>query len=55
MAWRYYERGRDPSIREVMQPQLGQTTYWTGGPPMSGNVPTEVAALLSQYRPVRVG
>ena len=47
---RYKERGRDPNLRAKEEPNLGRMEYWTGGPPMSGGVPEEIAELLWNYR-----
>lgn len=49
--WRWAERGRDPTLKEITQPLVGQQTFWVGGPPMSGGVPLEIGNLLWHYRP----
>ena len=50
LVWRWNERTRDPTLRATQQPDLGTRSYWVGGPPMSGGVPQEIAALLDNYR-----
>lgn len=50
IAWRWHERGRDPTLKSVAQPMAGTESFWVGGPPSSGGVPLEVADLLSHYR-----
>jgi hypothetical protein len=50
MVLRKSERSRDPMLREFNEPLIGTKTYWVGGPPSSGGVPQEIAALLQNYR-----
>jgi hypothetical protein len=50
LVWRWSERTRDPTLKATQQPDLGTRSYWVGGPPMSGGVPQEIAALLDNYR-----
>jgi hypothetical protein len=50
LVWRWNERTRDPTLKATQQPDLGTRSYWVGGPPMSGGVPQEIAALLDNYR-----
>lgn len=50
IAWRWYERGRDPTLKSIAQPMAGTESFGVGGPPMSGGVPAEIADLLSHYR-----
>lgn len=50
MVWRWSERTRDPTLKATQQPDYGTKSYWVGGPPMSGGVPQEIAALLDNYR-----
>lgn len=50
LVWRWSERTRDPTLRATQQPDYGTKSYWVGGPPMSGGVPQEIAALLDNYR-----
>jgi hypothetical protein len=50
MVWRWNERSRDPTLKATQQPDYGTRSYWVGGPPMSGGVPQEIAALLDNYR-----
>lgn len=50
LVWRWNERTRDPTLKATQQPDLGTRSYWVGGPPMSGGVPQEIAALLDHYR-----
>jgi hypothetical protein len=50
MVLRKSERSRDPMLREFNEPLIGTKTYWVGGPPTSGGVPQEIAALLGNYR-----
>lgn len=50
IAWRWAERDRDPTVRSIEQPELGVQTFWVGGPPSTGGVPTEILALLDRYR-----
>ena len=50
LVWRWSERTRDPTIKATQQPDYGTKSYWVGGPPMSGGVPQEIAALLDNYR-----
>lgn len=47
---RWYSKGRDPSLREVSQPNIGSKVYWVGGPPKSGSLPEEIAGLIDKYR-----
>jgi hypothetical protein len=47
---RYRSRGRDPNLKAIEQPGLGISTWWVGGPPKSGSMPLEIAALLDNYR-----
>ena len=47
---RYRSRGRDPYLKAIEQPGLGIQTYWVGGPPKSGSMPIDIAALLDAYR-----
>lgn len=51
VTWRFYARGRDPSLREQEQPgSLGRRVFWIGGPPKSGGLPEEVTGLIDRYR-----
>ena len=50
VTMRYWEHGRDPSLREREQPTRGREVFWIGGPPKSGSLPEEVAGLLDKYR-----
>lgn len=50
LVWRWNERTRDPTLKATQQPDFGTRSYWVGGPPMSGGVPQEIAALLDNYR-----
>jgi len=44
-AWR--SRGRDPAIRSISEPGIGQISYWIGTPP-------DVIAILDAYRDLRL-
>jgi hypothetical protein len=55
MQWRWAMKGRDPTIRETMQPGISQVTYFAGGIPMAAGLPQEVAAMLAAYREPLVG
>ena len=44
-AWR--SRGRDPAIRSISEPGIGQISYWIGTPP-------DVIAILDGYRDYRL-
>lgn len=50
LSARWSNRGRDPYLKSFSQPGLGDKTWWVGGPPMSGSLPEEVAAMLQNYR-----
>lgn len=47
---RWGDRGREPGLRTLSEPGIGEKTYWVGGPQMSGGVPAEITAVLDQYR-----
>lgn len=48
---RFYQRGRDPTLRSQDQPGIGSRTYWVGGVPgVKGPYPEDVLALIDQYR-----
>ncbi len=52
---RWSERSRDPMLKAEQTPLGGTKSFWVGGPPMSGGLPMEIAALLDSYRqPVAV-
>jgi hypothetical protein len=53
VTMRFKGKDRDPLLREQEQPGLGRQTFWIGGPPMKGNLPAEIAALLAPYEPLR--
>lgn len=58
MRWisqRWSDRDRNPNLRAKEQPNIGREEYWVGGPPNSGGVPAEIAALLDSYRVPVVG
>lgn len=55
MQWRWAMKGRDPTIRETMQPGISQVTYFAGGIPMAAGLPQEVASMLAAYRLPLVG
>lgn len=48
---RWSERTRDPMLKAEQTPLGGTKSFWVGGPPMSGGIPQEIAALLDSYRP----
>lgn len=51
ITWRWHARGVNPAIREQDQPgALGRVTYWVGGPPNSGGIPSELVDILDRYR-----
>lgn len=50
VAWRWAERGRDPTLRGWDQPMVGNQQFWVGGPPSSGGLPREIVELLRHYR-----
>lgn len=52
ITWRYHARGVNPAIREQDQPgALGRVTYWVGGPPNSGGMPSEIVDMIDgRYR-----
>lgn len=55
LTLRFKARGRDPALRERDQGAgLGRETYWVGGPPKSGSMPEDVAAILDGYRVLRI-
>jgi len=47
---RFAARKRDPLLKVQDQPGVGRQEYWIGAPPMQGNMPAEIAAILDNYR-----
>lgn len=48
---RYYNRGRDPTLKSQTQPGLGDQTYWVGSVPgVKGPFTEDIIAILDPYR-----
>ena len=53
---RYTARGRDPTLVQRDQPNLGSTRYWVGtAPGQSGAFPPEILGLIEPYRVPSLG
>jgi hypothetical protein len=48
---RFFNRGRDPTMKSQTQPGLGDQTYWVGSiPGVRGAFPEDIMAMLDRYR-----